>query len=329
MILPPVAGRACSAQLARKARVGRARGRRRGAWWTYGGDCMPSFWGFGSCYVRGRCACRGCFVLQPPSPRQARRSKCRYVVGAKRVLGVFLRGWFRWKILLGRVDMAARAAISTHRGFALRDAVVLLAVPGVNRFFRCLGTILPEWSRPGCRCARKGSTPHQARHGFWIKGDAAGVRFQCVVANQPRNRLYAESGALQLMQPGKTYAAVFGFVFDGPAVCSQGCCWAVMRASCEHTETAVAHILYSSSQPGLPLMWWRGKHSKASIDLAMERSSDFAVQQASAYRNGVHNDRIAARFWRADYVMRLCKKEEHPWHCNESAFSSWQNLPFA
>lgn len=109
----------------------------------------------------------------------------------------------------------------------------------------------------------------------------------------------------------------------------RGCCWAVMRASCEHTETAVAHILYSSSQPGLPLMWWRGKHSKASIDLAMERSSDFAVQQASAYRNGVHNDRIAARFWRADYVMRLCKKEEHPWHCNESAFSSWQNLPFA
>ena len=97
----------------------------------------------------------------------------------------------------------------------------------------------------------------------------------------------------------------------------RGCCWAVMRASCEHTETAVAHILYSSSQPGLPLMWWRGKHSKASIDLAMERSSDFAVQQASAYRNGVHNDRIAARFWRADYVMRLCKKEEHPWHCNE------------
>ena len=158
------------------------------------------------------------------------------------------------------------------------------------------------------------------------RGRAAGVRFQCVVANQPRNRLYAESGALQLMQPGKTYAAVFGFVFDGPAVCSQGCCWAVMRASCEHTETAVAHILYSSSQPGLPLMWWRGKHSKASIDLAMERSSDFAVQQASAYRNGVHNDRIAARFWRADYVMRLCKKEEHPWHCNESAFSSWQKL---
>ena len=44
MILPPVAGRACSAQLARKwPGWGQARGRRRGAWWTYGGDCMPRF----------------------------------------------------------------------------------------------------------------------------------------------------------------------------------------------------------------------------------------------------------------------------------------------
>ena len=71
-------------------------------------------------------------------------------------------------------------------------------------------------------CSQRLSTPHQARHGFCIKGSATGVRFQCAVANQPRNRLYAESGALQLMQPGKTYAAVFGFAFDGPAVCSQG-----------------------------------------------------------------------------------------------------------
>ena len=169
------------------------------------------------------CLSRVFWVLQPPSPRQARRSKCRYVVGAKRVLGVFLRVGFRWKILPGRVDMAARAAISTHRVSHYETRLFWLAVPGVNRFFRCLGTILPEWSRPGCRCARKGSLlPIKRATVSGSKGCAAGVRFQCAVANQPRNRLYAESGALQLMQPGKTYAAVFGFVFDGPAVCSQG-----------------------------------------------------------------------------------------------------------
>ena len=156
------------------------------------------------------CLSRVFWVLQPPSPRQARRSKCRYVVGAKRVLGVFLRGWFSLEDLARRVDMAARAAISTHRVSHYETRLFWLAVPGVNRFFRCLGTILPEWSRPGCRCARKGSLlPIKRATVSGSKGRAAGVRFQCAVANQPRNRLYAESGALQLMQPGKTYAAVF------------------------------------------------------------------------------------------------------------------------
>ena len=139
--------------------------------------------------------------------------------GAWRVL----RGWFSLEDLARTRKYGARAALFTHRVSHYETRLFWLAVPGVKGFFRCLGTILPEWSRPGCRCARKGSLlPIKRATVSASKGSATGVRFQCAVANQPRNRLYAESGALQLMQPGKTYAAVFGFAFDGPAVCSQG-----------------------------------------------------------------------------------------------------------
>ena len=152
------------------ARVGRARGRRRGAWWTYGGDCMPRFGvlvlvvcvggvlaagavgffsrpsrrGRGQRLRSGAFApdvprhprCRlpaaafdssGASTPAHPRPRHARLAgRSADTLLGRRGAWRVLRVGFRWKILPGRVNMAARAALFTHRGFALRDAAVLV-----------------------------------------------------------------------------------------------------------------------------------------------------------------------------------------------------------
>ena len=138
-------GRACSAQLTRSwPGWGRARGRRRGAWWTYGGDCMPRFGvlvlvvcvggvlaagavGFFSRRVEGAggpdCSGRSRHPVAPAGgclrfPRAHRRpahSRPRHarlagrsadtLLGRRGAWRVF-EGFFRWKILPGRVNMA-------------------------------------------------------------------------------------------------------------------------------------------------------------------------------------------------------------------------------
>ena len=158
MILPPVAGRACSAQLARKwPGWGRARGRRRGAWWTYGGDCMPRFGVLVLVMCVGGVLVAG--VLGSSAALATPGSQVEVPIrrwgekGAWRVL----RGWFSLEDL-ARTRRYGRAGGHICIGVSHYETRLFwLAVPGVNRFFRCLGTILPEWSRPGCRCARKGS----------------------------------------------------------------------------------------------------------------------------------------------------------------------------